>query len=304
VSRGREDPLVVAAVLNWKRPADTLRCVRSLLASGYPRMVPLVVDNASADGSCEEISAALPAVELIRNPRNLGYAGGNNVAVRRALEMGATYVFVVNNDAVVTPGSVGRLVDTLEKRPEAAQVVAMVRAASTGRVESVGGAIRWITAEPRLLQHGALAPGFDGVREVDFAPGVAVLCRAAAIREVGPMEEEYFLYFEDVDWSLRFRRAGWSVLAEPAASVIHRESSSSAPDAPMKLYYYIRNNLRFIDLHAAPAQKRRVRARFAAKVARMSARRLLRLQRSHLRAIWLGWRDYRRGVVGPMPHRI
>jgi GT2 family glycosyltransferase len=304
VTAGSAPPLVVAAVLNWKRPDDTVRCVRSLLECGYPRLVPVVVDNASGDASCALIEEALPGVELLRNSRNLGYAGGNNVAIRRSLEVGAAYVMVLNNDAVVATGCVGRLVEALESRPRAAQVVPMVCAGATRRVESAGGEIRWPTAEPRLLHHGAAAEEVEGVREVEFAPGVAVLCRSAAIREAGLMEEDYFLYFEDVDWSMRFRRAGWSVIADPEACATHWESSSSAPDAPMKLYYYVRNNLRFIDRHVSLPNRRAVRARFAGKMARLAGRRLLRLQGTHLRAMRLGWRDHVRGIAGPMQHRL
>ena len=105
-------PRVFAIVLNWNGLEDTLRCVESLGRTSYQPLTVLVVDNGSRVSPRERLTAAGAAVELIENPRNLGYAGGNNVGIRIALERGADFVWILNNDALVEPETLSRLIDT------------------------------------------------------------------------------------------------------------------------------------------------------------------------------------------------
>lgn len=294
---------VAVIVLNWNGFDDTARCVRSVLRSGYPGVVPVVVDNASPDGSGERLAAAFPGVEVLRAERNLGYAGGNNLGLRRALELGAEYLFVVNNDTEVPPDCIGALVEAMESDPRIGQAGPKVHDATTGRIGCVGGEIRWADAEPRQIGCGEPDAGqYTAVAEVGYVPGTAVMVGRAALEQAGPMPEQYFLYFEDTAWSLRFRAAGWKTVVVPGASITHWESSSTGKDSPMKLYYYVRNNLYFIRDYVPPDGRAGVYARFGYKLLKMAARRALRREAGHLRALRLGFHDFRRGRTGPHTH--
>src|SRR5262245_60529224 len=108
-------PKVTVVILNYKRAEDTIACVRSVLASGYPDFGILLVDNASGDGSAERLAEAFPELPLVRHAENLGYAGGNNAGIRRAFQEGAVYVLVLNNDTIVKPDALRILVETAER---------------------------------------------------------------------------------------------------------------------------------------------------------------------------------------------
>jgi GT2 family glycosyltransferase len=301
----RGDPPVGVVILNWKRAADTIRCVESVLESDYPAAVPIVVDNASADESVERIRAAHPAVEILRSETNRGYAGGNNLGIRRALELGAEHVLVLNNDTRLAPDCIGRLVRRLEAEPRAAQVGPKVLDVTLGSIGSVGGRIHWEAAEPRQIGHAEPDRGqHDRVAEVDFVPGTAVLVRSAAIRQVGLLPEEYFLYFEDVAWSLRFQAQGWKTLVDPGAVVEHWESSSTGRSSPLKTYYLVRNNLAFLRDWAPPGRRVASALGYRIKLAKLLAKFALQGAFPHLRALFLGYVDHRRGRMGRAAHAI
>jgi GT2 family glycosyltransferase len=290
---------VGVVVLNWNAYEDTRRCLRTVLASEYPDVVTVVVDNASTDGSWERLRAELPGLEMIRAERNLGYAGGNNLGIRRALERGAEFVYVINNDTEVPPDSIGRLVEAMAADSRIGQVGPLVHDATCNRIGAVGGRVHWPSAEPRQIGHGEEDHGQYGeVADVEFVPGTAVLVRAAALEEVGLIPEHYFIYFEDVDWSLRFRAAGWRTVAEPAARILHYESSTMGRASPIKLYYQVRNNLRFLGDWVPEAGRRATAARYHLKLAKVAARSALRGSFAHLRAIAAGYADFRAGRLG------
>ncbi len=288
---------VGVVILNWQSYPDTARCVRTVLASSHPGTFPVVVDNASADDSWARLRAEFPEVEAIRAESNLGYAGGNNLGIRRALERGADYVYVINNDTEVPPDSVGMLVAALESDPGIGLVGPRVEDAVAPRGTSFGGEIRWRLAEARHIPGDADAAALAGLREVDYVPGTAVMARRRAIEEAGLLPEHYFLYFEDVSWSLRVRRAGWRTVVAPAASILHYESSTVGRDSPRKMYYYVRNNLSFLDEWVPAAERAAVRARLGWKLAKLAARTLARGKAGQVRAMVHGYRDYRAGVM-------
>src|SRR5579871_2335057 len=112
-------PAVAVVVLSWNGRDDTLACLASLAKADAPGLVTIVADNGSADGTAEAVAEQFPTVELIQNGANLGFAGGNNAGIRRALELGATHVLVLNNDTELDPGFLGALLDEARKRPDA-----------------------------------------------------------------------------------------------------------------------------------------------------------------------------------------
>jgi GT2 family glycosyltransferase len=214
-------------VLNWNRWRDTLRCLASLDGLDYPSYRVLVIDNGSQDGSVEQLRAARPDVTLLESDGNLGFAGGNNLGIRYALDHGAEYIWVLNNDTVVEPAALRRAIAAMEQEP------------SLGIVGSthVTSAEPWQDGEPYATAvhlHGRTEHAFLCTEHLlhDDAPPhrvdtvrTTMLLRARMLREIGLLETRYFHYYEEIDLSLRARASGTrSARASPRA--VHRRCTT------------------------------------------------------------------------------
>lgn len=242
-------PKVTAVVLNWRRPEDTLGAVASLSGSSWTGLDVLVVENGSGDGSAERLAAELPeGTELLVKERNLGFAGGSNCGIRRALERGADYVFLLNSDARVTETTVEGLVRTLIDAPQAgAAGPAVLGAADPPVLESLGGVIDLRSGRIRHLGAGQpwTAELADGCpRPTDMINGCAFMVRREAVEQTGLMDERFFCYLEEADWCLRLAAAGWPVLLVPAETVRHRGGASlGGTSSALRVYFGVRNHL-------------------------------------------------------------
>ena len=221
--------MVVAVVLTWNGREDTLACLASLteVPDGPERVV--VVDNDSSDGTAEAVAERFPDVELVRTGANLGFAGGNNRGIERALALGADHVLILNNDAEVEPGAIGALVDAAGERPDAGSLGAKVLFADPPGLVWFAGA----DYDPRRGYNGRQrgyrepdGPQFAGTRETDRACGAAMLVPRAVLERVGGFDEELFLYSEDVEWSLRAAAAGYRHFVVGDSVVRHHVSAS------------------------------------------------------------------------------
>lgn len=280
---------VAAVVLSWNGREDTLACLRSLEDEDVD---VIVVDNASVDGTAE----AVTGVELIRNDENLGYAGGMNTGIRRALERGADAVLLLNNDVEVEPGAIDTLEAAVKGAGAACPVV--VFADQPGRIWYSGARL-----DPRRGYNGRhLTDRPAAARETGRICGAAVLIPREAIEQVGPFDEELFAYYEDADWSLRARERGLRLLVVPEATVRHKVSASTGGEgSPLALYYSARNLLAVLERHAPLGRFGTWRRRVVA-LGGLSAQAVLGGRRVEgLRAVRAGWRDYRDGRFGPRP---
>jgi GT2 family glycosyltransferase len=273
---------ITIVVLNWNRRDDTLACLASLARAELGGARVLVVDNGSRDGSVEAIRGRFPEVEVLALPENRGYAGGNNAGIRAALEAGAEGVLLLNNDTEVAPDFLPPLIDALASSPTAAAASSAVH--RLDRPELLDVAYCEVQFRRRyvvqLVGVNALTgEGFDRRRHVPVVPGCSVLLRADAIRAVGDFDEAYFAYHEDVDWSLRARRAGYELFYEPYSRVYHRRSGSTRPGRrpamppgashepalpnaepaawnPVRTYLGARNTVRLVRAHATRREQR------------------------------------------------
>jgi GT2 family glycosyltransferase len=277
---------VAAVVLSWNGREDTLACLRSLQGEGAE---VIVVDNASEDGSAE--AAAEAGAEVIRNERNLGYAGGMNVGIRAALAHGVDAVLLLNNDVEVEPGAVEALA-AVEGAGAVCPVV--VFADDPERVWYAGASF-----DPRRGYNGRHRTE-PTATETERICGAAVLIPRETIERIGSFDEQLFAYVEDADWSLRARGAGLSLLVTPAARVRHKVSASTGGEgSPDALYYSVRNLLTVCERHAPLGLLGTWRRRLTA-LAAFSAQALLGgRRRAGLKAVGDGWRDFRRGRYGP-----
>ena len=281
---------LVAVVLSWNGREDTLAALESL--SGIDTVV---VDNGSTDGSAEAVAERFPGVDLIRAGVNLGYAAGNNVGIRRALERGADWVLLLNNDAAVEPGLVDALESAATARPDAGVLACKVLFADSDRLWYAGASFDALLGRSR--HEGFGEPDEPGtLADTVRATGAGMAVSRAAIDAAGLLDEELFLYAEDLEWSLRIREAGFAVVYVPGARVRHRVSAATGgAGSPTTAYYETRNVLAVVERHR-PLPRGLTGARRAAVVA---PRVLLSARRpASAWAALRGWRDYRRGRMG------
>ena len=288
---------LVAVVLNWNGGADTLAALESLAG-----IESICVDNGSSDGSAAEVARRFPAVELIRTGANLGYAGGNNAGIRRALERGADWVLLLNQDAVAEPGLADALERVAASRPDAG-VLACKVLFEDGRTVMYAGASfnAWLGYSGRRVGYGG-PDAFHEPRDVDRADGAAMALSRALLERVGLLDEELFLYVEDVELSLRARAAGFTVVFVPDAVVRHRGSASTGGSASTaNMYYSTRNTIAVVERHRPLLPGLRGPRRAVIVGTHLAQSHPSRL--ASARAVLAGWRDARAGRLGQSSSR-
>ena len=301
-------PRIVAIVVTWNRRADLVRCLASLQASDYDNFEVVVVDNGSNDGSRAAVRQAFPRINYLSSANNLGFAGGNNLGIRCGLERGADYVFLLNDDAVVEPSTLGALAQAAEAQPAAGMWGAKIYALEDRRVVISGGGVLQGGWRPMHRSQGARddsAPGGsaeDRPIAVDFLSGAALLASRKAIEAVGLLDEDFYLYFEDVEWCYRARQRGFSVLAVPQAVVYHPDTRARDPDSPSVTYYSARNSLLFAKKHRLGyAVAARMWLGHLRSLASWSLRPRWRRKRRQRDALAKALRDFVRGRWGAAP---
>lgn len=244
---------VIAVVLNWRRPTDTIACVASVRETA-PDVELLIIDNASDDGSVEQIRAAHPDVDLIVNDDNLGYAGGNNVGMREAIARGADAVLVLNNDLVVLPGCIKALAGYLATHEKVGIVGPLsLRGDDPTLVDFMGARVS--VRDMALVAQGRDLPldeaGLAPVLPSDYITGSALMIRSRLIETLGGFDERFFLVWEDVDLSLRAAKTMYperGIIS--AARVVHARSVSFGGEAsPLYWYFFVRNSFLFLSVH-------------------------------------------------------
>jgi GT2 family glycosyltransferase len=282
--------VVVAVVLNWNGGADTLAALESLRGTET-----ICVDNGSTDGSDVEVERRFPEVELIRAGANLGFAGGNNVGIERALARGADWVLLINNDAFAEPGLADALERAARERPDAGLLACTVLHEDGRSIQYAGASF-----DARLGYSGRVDTATpDALRDVGRADGAAMAASRAAIERAGMLDETLFAYVEDVEWSLRVRRAGFAVVLVPDARVRHKGSASSGGAASTtNLYYDTRNTIAVAQRYAPlPPVVRELRA-LVVLAAHLAQAATHPRRAEAVRAVTAGWRDGRAGRLG------
>lgn len=296
-------PHVAVVVLSWNGREETLAALSSLARVEYEPLSVIVVDNASEDGSADAVAAEFPGLTLIRNSENLGYAGGMNIGIAAARDLGADAVLLLNNDVEVDPGFVGALVEEADRRADAAALCSKILFADRPDVIWYAGA----RFDPRKGYNGRHTGfgerdggEFEAVTETERACGAAMLIPRPALDGVGLLDERLFAYAEDTDWSLRARALGRSLLVVPASRIWHKVSSSSGGEgSPAALYYSVRNTLTVCERHAPLGPFGTWRRRAVVLLAHTAQALLGAGRRARLRGVREGWRDFRAGRLGP-----
>jgi hypothetical protein len=244
-------PHVVVVILHWGARELTVRCLQSLRAAAWPgRGTVLVVDNAMALD--EEVAADVAPldVQILRPPRNLGFAEGCTLGMSAAFDKGADFVLLLNNDAVADPDFLGPLVRAARERADAGLVSPQI--VYLNRPDEAwyqGGTFSLWAGIPVQGHRRRVLGGDCPPREVDYATGCAMLIRPAVIQRVGTFDCAFFAYCEDLDLSIRARRAGFRVLFVPASLVYH-DVSDAPRRAALRIYYSTRNLMEVMRKHA------------------------------------------------------
>lgn len=227
-------PRVAVIVLTWNGKTLTLDCLKSLARLEYENVEVIVVDNASTDGTVAAVRDSYPSrVTVIENSDNLGFSRGNNVGIQYALQNGADYILLLNNDTEVDPGLIGGMLNEMTSTSDIGVAGAKIYYASPAdQIWFAGGEVFLSRGTTRHIGIRERDTGqFDIAHDVDYVTGCALMTKREVLEEIGALDPTFVAYYEDVDFCMRARRAGYRVVYAPAGKVWHKISSSTGGQA-------------------------------------------------------------------------
>jgi GT2 family glycosyltransferase len=275
---------VVCVLLNWNGWRDTVPCIQTLLTQDAPLTI-IVVDNASTDDSVQRIHAAFPQIEVLQAGANHGFAAGCNVGIRHALGARADFVWLLNNDTLAPPDTLAKLVSAAQDTHIGITGTVLRFLHDPASVQAWGGGTvsRRSGFSSHFLQPHALTPN-------SFLTFASVLIRREVFESIGLLDENYFMYFEDADFCVRTRDAGWHMKVAADTAVLHKEGGSAPARSPQQARIVTASGMRFLHKHGHPAAV----APWLYWLTRIGSR-LLRLDFRGVHAVMLGRRDWQQG---------
>jgi GT2 family glycosyltransferase len=257
--------MIYVVLLNWNGASDTIACLQSLanLEGALPKVI--VCDNASRDDSWQRIEAYIQKqsildIQLVQTGANLGFAGGNNVGLRLALaDPAMTFTWLLNNDTEVAPGALDALVRYMHDHPKVAICGStLLYMDSPNIIQAVGGQYNsWLGTSRHVLHHqhfSQLTCAAVNPVDFDYVVGASMFARRSALETVGLLSEDYFLYFEEIDWAIRLKHLmpGTTLGYAPDSLVYHKEGASTGAANQAKKtytffsdYFFITSRLKF-----------------------------------------------------------
>jgi GT2 family glycosyltransferase len=302
--RARPRARMAAVVLNYRTPQDTFLAVKSLLASDRSVDDVIVIDNDSSENCRAILRPLADNIFYLCAGRNGGFSAGMNVGMRAALARGADTVLLLNSDVVIPPDCIGRLEHGLRTtRGAGIAGPAIVARADPGRIASLG--IKYDPVSGRMRHHGFGDPSderdLSSVRSVDAVAAALMLVTRRALETVGLLDEDFFFGFEDLDFCLRARKAGFATILVGAATAYHEGSRSIGADSPRRFYFATRNHLLLASLTSQPTGRVRTLYR-TSSILMLNAAYAVRATGgsfpNRLRAVARGTGDYFRGRFG------
>jgi len=239
-------PMVSIVSVNYDQPEVTCEMLASLRKVTYPNFETLIVDNASPSTSPDSIKENYPEVELLISKKNLGFAGGNNIALK---QVKGDYVLLLNNDTEVKPDFLESLVDLMESNKKIGIVSSKILYFYEDNTIQYAGAspINPITSRGFHYGYKEVDKGqFNEVTETSYPHGACMMIRKTVLEELGLLYEGYFLYYEELDFAERVKRAGYKIYFQPNSCILHKESISTGKNSPLKTYYMNRNRVLFL----------------------------------------------------------
>lgn len=243
-------PEVVIVVLNWNDYADTAECLRSLKDIEYPNFSVWVVDNNSTDGSEERLSKEFDWCNFIFNDTNDGFAAGNNIGIEQAVSTGAEYVLLLNNDTVVPPSFLTKLVRIGELSNDIGIVGATILDYEGENVLDSGRTFNKYTMALKNPLEGKRLDEIEGQRNSHIVIGCCMLVKKEVIDDVGLLDSSHFFFGgEDVDYCMRARKAGWEIVVQQDTHICHKVDATSRSVSPSRKYHTTRNKIQLYKLH-------------------------------------------------------
>ncbi len=239
-------PLVSIIAINFNHLEVTKEFLESIKNISYPNYEVIIVDNASKEDPTKYFKSNFPEVVFIRSEDNLGFAGGNNLGIRKAK---GEYFMLLNNDTEVDPGFLEPLVEAMQLNDKIGMVGSKVRFYESPEIIQFAGAtpMTKFTATSHFIGHNQKDQGqFDEQKTTPFASGAAMMTSRSVCKKVGLMAEFFFLYYEELDWQERIRKAGYEIHYIPQSLVLHKESISVGKNSPLQAYWKSRNRLLLI----------------------------------------------------------
>jgi GT2 family glycosyltransferase len=244
-------PLVYVLIINWNLKDDTAECLHSVVRSDYTDYRILVVDNGSDDGSPDYLQGLFPAVDMIINPTNLGFAKACNIGIRRALRQQADYMFLLNNDTVVDGDMLRRLVETAQSAGRVGIVAPKILYyRQKAQIWHLGGRMhRWLPVPLTLGRNEPDDGRFCEPFDVDYVAFCGALIKRSVLEAIGLLDERFFFTYEDSDFCRRARDAGYRIVCEPRARLWHKVSVSAEKDSINVRYLKSKSRAMFYRLH-------------------------------------------------------
>ena len=241
------DIILSIITINYNGLKDTCELIESL-PLGMSSMEVIVVDNASKEDEASIIENRYSFIKVIRSNKNLGFAGGNNLGIKAAR---GKYLFFINNDTLLShqPSAIDTLIGRLESDEKIGMVCPKIRFAWGDCPIQFAGytPLSRFTMRNHSIGFEERDKGqYDAPHPTPYAHGAAMMVKREALDKVGLMPECYFLYYEELDWSMMFTRAGYSIWYEPACTIYHKESQTTGQNSPLKVYYLTRNRFLFV----------------------------------------------------------
>ena len=230
--------------INYNGLKDTCALIETIPFND--KLEVIVVDNASDNQESDQISSRFPHVKVIKSDKNLGFAGGNNLGIKAST---GKFIFLINNDTYFEDFNVWALIDRLNSSSDIGIVCPKIRFAWSPRPIQFAGytPLSNITIRNQAIGFGEEDHGqYETAHPTPYAHGAAMLIKREAIDIVGLMPECYFLYYEELDWSMMFTRAGYQIWYEPKCTIYHKESQTTGQQSPLRTYYISRNRLLLI----------------------------------------------------------
>lgn len=240
---------VFVVVLNWNGADDTLECIASIKDSDYDLYNIVVVDNASDDESVKIIKKTYPEVKLIECGENKGYAGGNNAGINYALQNKADYVWLLNNDVVVSKNALSEFVKVANQDDSIGILGSKILSYwNRNVIDYAGGLVSLRDGTSSHVGFNEIDEGQYGDQvETEYVTGASLFISLAAIKKIGLLDESYFLYYEETDYCCRASKLGLKVVYCPRSLVYHKVSASTSKSGKDILYYMTRNRLYFLE---------------------------------------------------------
>jgi len=240
----QSDIQISIITINYNGLANTCALIETIPFNDYSLEV-IVVDNASSEDEATHIEQRYPKIKVIRSKENLGFAGGNNLGIQAAL---GKYLFFVNNDTIFKEFNIQSLVERLESNSRIGMVCPKIRFAwGSCPIQFAGYTpLSRITLRNKAIGYGEEDLGqYDIAHSTPYAHGAAMMVKREAVEKAGMMPECYFLYYEELDWSMMIRRAGYEIWYEPTCTIYHKESQATGQESALRTYYITRNRLLF-----------------------------------------------------------